>query len=82
MVVVEVDELIGAQVEAGVLDAGVLTAMVPLDAAEVVGYGALELPVSVAVTGQMVVYSEMMSVVTFPTLAGQSVTVAAQEVTV
>ena len=38
-------------------------------------------PVSVAVTGQMVVYS-MTSVVTDPILAGQSVTVGAQEVTV
>lgn len=74
MVVVEVD--IAATVEAGEL-----IATVPLDKAEVVGYGTLLL-VSVAVTGQMVVYSEMMSVVTWPTLAGQSVTVAAQEVTV
>lgn len=38
-------------------------------------------PVSVAVTGQMVVYS-MTSVVTDPILAGQSVTVGAQEITV
>lgn len=74
MVVVEVD--IAATVETGEL-----IATVPLDKAEVVGYGTLLL-VSVAVTGQMVVYSEMMSVVTWPTLAGQSVTVAAQEVTV
>jgi hypothetical protein len=34
------------------------------------------------VTGQMVVYSEMVSVVKEPILAGQSVTVAAQEVIV
>jgi hypothetical protein len=47
--------------------------------AAVVGYGAA---VSVAVTGQMVVYKEMMSVVTWPILAGQSVTVAAHEVMV
>ncbi len=33
-------------------------------------------------TGQTVVYIEMMSVVTEPILAGQSVTVAAQEVIV
>jgi hypothetical protein len=38
--------------------------------------------VSAAVTGQMVVYKEMTSVVTLPILAGQSVTVAAHEVTV
>jgi hypothetical protein len=74
MVVVEVDM-------AATVEAGELIATVPLDKAEVVGYGTLLL-VSVAVTGQMVVYSEMMSVVTWPTLAGQSVTVAAQEVTV
>jgi hypothetical protein len=36
----------------------------------------------VAVTGQIVVYIEMMSVVTEPSLAGQSVTVAAHEVMV
>ena len=47
--------------------------------AVLVGYGA---PVSVAVTGQIVVYREMISVVTEPILAGQSVTVAAQEVIV
>jgi len=37
---------------------------------------------SAAVTGQMVVYRLMTSVVTWPILAGQSVTVGAQEVTV
>lgn len=48
-----------------------------------VGYGALyEAGVSVAVTGQNVVDRETMSVVTEPALAGQSVTVGAQEVTV
>jgi len=35
-----------------------------------------------AETGQMVVYSSMVSVVTWPILAGQSVTVAAHEVMV
>lgn len=37
---------------------------------------------AVAVTGHIVVYDEIVSVVTDPILAGQSVTVAAQEVTV
>ncbi len=39
-------------------------------------------PVSVAVTGQMVVYRAMVSVVTEPTFAGQLVTVGAHDVTV
>lgn len=38
--------------------------------------------VACAVTGQTVVYKEMISVVTDPMRAGQSVTVAAQEVMV
>jgi hypothetical protein len=38
--------------------------------------------VSVSVTGQTVVYSEIISVVTEPSLAGQFVTVAAQLVMV
>jgi len=38
--------------------------------------------VSVSVTGQTVVYREMISVVTEPSLAGQFVTVAAQLVMV
>jgi hypothetical protein len=38
--------------------------------------------VSVAVTGQMVVYKAIVSVVTLPILPGQLVTVGAQEVTV
>lgn len=42
----------------------------------------LRTPVSVAVTGQTVVYRLIISVVTFPILAGQSVTDAAQEVMV
>jgi hypothetical protein len=58
------------------LEAPVLVGYPP---AVLVGYGA---PVSVAVTGQIVVYREMISVVTEPILAGQSVTVAAQEVMV
>lgn len=41
-----------------------------------------EAGVSVAATGQTVVYKEMISVVTDPILAGQSVTVAAQDVIV
>jgi hypothetical protein len=43
---------------------------------------AVRVGVVAAVTGQMVVYFEMISVVTFPIRAGQSVTVAAQEVIV
>jgi len=44
--------------------------------------GAEVVAVSVAVTGQMVVYKLIMSVVTDPIRAGQSVTVAAQLVIV
>ena len=39
-------------------------------------------PLSVAVTGQMVVYKDMTSVVTLPSFAGQLVTVGAHEVIV
>jgi hypothetical protein len=41
-----------------------------------------EVEVSVAVTGQTVVYKAIVSVVTLPILAGQSVTVGAQDVMV
>ena len=41
-----------------------------------------EVGVCVRVTGHTVVYSEMVSVVTLPRRAGQSVTVAAQDVIV
>jgi hypothetical protein len=47
-----------------------------------VGTAVIAALVSVAVTGQIVVVTAMTSVVTLPSRAGQSVTVAAQDVTV
>jgi len=68
---------VGAQEEM-VMTSVVKRVSVPL--AEAVGYGAADF--SVAVTGQMVVLTVRSSVVTWPILAGQLVTVAAHEVTV
>lgn len=54
----------------------------PAGAVVVVGVAVAVAPVSVATTGQTVVVMEKYSVVTCPSLAGQLVTVAAQDVIV
>ena len=59
-----------------------LSVVVELDPEGTAEAPAAGVTVFAAVTGQTVVYSEITSVVTWPSFAGQFVTVAAQEVTV
>ena len=75
LVVVEV-------VSSALLEAGTVTVPVFETSVVITVVDGPEPPVWVAVTGQTVVYSSMTSVVTWPILPGQLVTVGAQEVIV